>query len=51
MKFIIEESVAQALANYLITKPWGEVNKLLGELQQIKPLPEDATTPSAPPAE
>ena len=40
MDFIIPQEVAQAIANYLTTKPlpYGETHPLLVELSKLKPL-------------
>lgn len=36
---LIEEPVAQAIANYLITKPYREVAGLVQALQMLEPVP------------
>ena len=35
-------ALAQAIANYLVTRPWGDVNDLVTALSQLKPVPEPA---------
>ena len=37
-QYIIDEALAQAIANYLSTRPYTEVFQLIPALMQIKPL-------------
>lgn len=39
MNFIINQQLAQALVDYLVTKPYYEVAHFVAALQQIKPAP------------
>ena len=43
MKLIIEQEVAQAIANYLQTKPYGEVYPFINALMQLPKLDEPPT--------
>jgi hypothetical protein len=38
MNFEISKELAQAILNYLITKPYVEVSTLIEELKKIKPI-------------
>lgn len=38
IKFIIDGELLSIVANYLQTKPWGEVNTLLTKLMQLEKL-------------
>lgn len=38
--FYIEKKLAQAIADYLQTRPWGEVNALIVALTKLEPVPE-----------
>lgn len=40
-KFIIEEDFAQAILNYLATKPYNEVFKMVDKLKQMPVLKEE----------
>jgi hypothetical protein len=42
-KFEITEEVANAILQYLATKPYNEVAVLITELQKIQPIEEKAT--------
>jgi hypothetical protein len=37
MKLEIDQKLAQEILDYLVTKPYGEVAKLVAELAQLKP--------------
>ena len=36
--FYIEKKLAQAIADYLQTRPWGEVNALIVALTKLEPV-------------
>jgi hypothetical protein len=38
MKLEIDKDLIEKIANYLVTKPWIEVQGLLVELQKLKPV-------------
>ena len=37
MNYIISQELAQALLNYIVTKPYAEVFQLVQQLQALKP--------------
>lgn len=45
---LIPSDLAQAIADYLVTRPYREVAHLVASLAQIKPPPEVNKTPANP---
>jgi len=41
MDFKISQDDAQDILNYLVSKPWSEVNELISKLKAIQPIKDD----------
>lgn len=44
MKLLIDQALAQALANYLTTKPYGEVCDFIAGLTRLRPVETNTQT-------
>jgi hypothetical protein len=48
MNFEISKESLQKVADYLVTRPWHEVNTIIGLLANLKPIAEVVPTDSVP---
>ncbi|WPN45921.1 hypothetical protein [Pseudomonas sp. P8_241] len=49
MKFLIEQQLAQAVADYLTTRPYREVAMLVRGLEAMTPVPDSTSVPDPAP--